>query len=146
MLIDEIRARIKEAMKSKNVVAREVLRVALGEVQTEEARREGSLDDAAVEKILRKLIKSNAETLEATEDAERRTTLEQENAVLDSLLPKTLSEDEIVAALESVAEAIRAAKADGPATGIAMRHLRSQGAAVDGKSVAVAVKRLRDSA
>jgi len=145
MLIDQIRARAKAAMKSKDTVAREILRVALGEVQTEEARREGNLDEAAVQKILRKLMKSNTETLAATEDPERRATLEQENAVLESLLPKTLNEDEIVAALAAVAEDIRAAKADGPATGLAMKQLKSEGAAVDGKTVAAAVKRMRNA-
>ena len=146
MLVDVIRARAKEAMKSKDVVAREILRVALGEVQTEEARREGGLDDAAVEKILRKLMKSNAETIAATEDAERRATLERENAVIESLLPKTLTEDEVVAVLAPVADQIKAAQADGPATGVAMKHLKSQDAAVDGRTVAAAVRRLRGSA
>jgi len=145
MLIEQIRARAKEAMKSRDTVAREILRVALGEVQTEEARREQGLDDAAVEKILRKLMKSNTETMQATDDEERRATLERENAVLELLLPKTLSEDEIVAALAPIAEEIKAAKADGPATGMAMKHLKSQDAAVDGKTVAAAVRRLRSS-
>ena len=143
MLIDEIRARAKAAMLSRNTVEREILRVALGEVQTEEGRREGPLEDAAVEKILRKLVKSNAETIAVSENDEQRAILLQENAVLESLLPKTLSEDDVITALAPVAESIQAAKADGPATGIAMKHLKSQGVAVDGKTVAAAVQRLR---
>ena len=71
--------------------------------------------------------------------------LRQEITVLESLLPKTLTEDEIVAALDPVAEAIKGAKADGPATGIAMKHLKSSGAAVDGKTVSGAVRRIRGS-
>jgi uncharacterized protein YqeY len=143
MLTDEIRARAKEMMKSGDTLGKDVLRVALGEVQTEEARRGSALDDAAVEKILRKLIKSNSETIAVAEDPERRAALERENVVLQSFLPKTLGEDDVVAALAPVLDDIKAAKADGPATGIAMKYLKSQDAAIDGKTVAAAVKRLR---
>ncbi|MEQ9320379.1 MAG: GatB/YqeY domain-containing protein, partial [Polyangiaceae bacterium] len=101
------------------------------------------MSDAAVEKILRKLLKSNLETMKSTEDEEQRATIAQENEVLESLLPKQLSEDEIVQALAPVADAIKAAPSDGPATGIAMKHLKKSGAAVDGKTVSSAVKKLR---
>lgn len=144
MLIDEIRARMKAAMKARNVVEKEILRVALGEITTEEARQ-GSVDEATVEKILRKLVKSNQETIGAIEDAEQRATLEQEVVVLESLLPKTLTVDEIVAALEPAREAITAAQNDGQATGVAMKHLKGQGAVVDGKSVSAAVKAIRSA-
>lgn len=144
MLIDEIRERMKAAMKARNVVEKEILRVALGEITTEEARQ-GSVDEATVEKILRKLVKSNQETLGSTADDAQRATLEQEIAVLESLLPKTLTVDEIVAALAPVRDAITAAGNDGQATGVAMKHLKSQGAAVDGKSVSAAVKAIRSA-
>jgi uncharacterized protein len=145
MLIDEIRQRMKAAMKARNVVEKEILRVALGEITTEEARH-GSLDDAAVEKILRKLVKSNQETLASVGDPEQRANLEQEIIVLDSLLPKTLTVDEIIAALAPVRDAIVAAGNDGQATGVAMKHLKGQGAVVDGKSVSAAVKSMRTPA
>lgn len=143
MLIDEIRRRMKEAMKARNVVEKEILRVAIGEITTEEARHSAGLDDAAVEKILRKLVKSNRDTLTSVEDGTQRATLEQEIAVLESFLPKTLTVDEIVAALAPVRDAIAGAGNDGQATGIAMKHLKAQGASVDGKTVAAAVKQLR---
>jgi uncharacterized protein len=143
MLIDEIRRRMTAAMKARNVVEKEILRVALGEITTEAARHEGGIDDAAVEKILRKLVKSNSDTIAAIDDAERRSTLEQENLVLESLLPKTLGPAEIAAALTAVRPQIEAAGNDGQATGIAMKHLASQGAAVQGKDVSAAVRAMR---
>ncbi len=143
MLLDTIRARVKEAMKARREIEKTILRLVLGEVQTEEARRSATLDDGEVEKILRKLVKSNTETLEATEDAARRAELEEELTILESLLPKTLGEDDVVAALAAVADDIRGAKGDGPATGIAMKHLKVSGATVDGKVVAGAVRKLR---
>ena len=143
MLTDEIKARMKAAMKARAVVEKEILRVALGEIQTEQARSGEALSDAQVEKILRKLVKSNRETLNVVEDDEQRATLTEEVAVLESLLPQTLDEDQIIAALAPVTEAIGGAPADGPATGIAMKHLKGEGAAVDGKTVAAAVRKMR---
>ncbi|RLB53851.1 MAG: hypothetical protein DRI90_20785 [Deltaproteobacteria bacterium] len=143
MLSDEIKARMMAAMKAKKVVEKEVLSVALGEIQTEQARSGEAMKDDGVEKILRKLVKSNRETIAVTEDEARATTLTEEVAILEALLPQTLDESQIIAALAPVAEDIKAAAADGPATGVAMKHLKSEGAAVDGKTVALAVKKMR---
>lgn len=143
MLSEEIKARMMAAMKARKVVEKEILSVALGEIQTEQARSGEAMGDEGVEKILRKLVKSNRETIALTEDEARRTTLTEEVAVLETLLPQTLDESQIIAALAPVAEAIKAAAADGPATGMAMKHLKTEGAAVDGKTVALAVKKMR---
>jgi uncharacterized protein YqeY len=142
MLKDELRTRLTAARKRRAAVEVGILGVALGEIQTEEARGT-ELDEAAVEKILRKLIKSNRETLDATEDDARKAVLQEENAVLESLLPKTLDEDGIIAALAPVEADVRAAGNDGQATGVAMKHLKSQGLAVDGRTVSAAVRKLR---
>jgi len=142
MLNDEIRRRLTEAMKRGDSVEKDILRVALGEIQTQ-ATRAGSLSEEEQVAILRKLVKSNEETLAHTADAERKATLERENEVLRSLLPKELDADQIVAALEDQRDAIRAAANDGQATGIAMKALKAKGATVNGKEVAVAVKKIR---
>ena len=142
MLVDEIKQRLKAAMKAQNVVEREILRVALGEIQTIEARS-GTMTDAEAAGILKKLVKSNQETHAASESAEQRATLEQEIAVLETLLPKTLDVDTIVGELTPLLVQIKAAANDGQATGLAMKHLKTTGAAVSGKDVAEAVKRIR---
>ncbi len=142
MLVDEIKQRLMAAMKAKNVTEREILRVALGEIQTIEART-GTMSDQDAGAIVKKLVKSNQETLQVTESAEQRATLEQEIGILESLLPKTMDVDTIVGALAPVLVQIKAAGNDGQATGVAMKHLKATGAAVDGKNVAAAVKRIR---
>src|SRR5687767_965161 len=143
MLLDEIKARITRAVKEKDEVSRDVLRLAFGEVQTSEARNERPLRDEEVAAILKKLVKSNEETLALAGDGERATTLRRENEVLSSLLPKALTADQIVEALASQVDAIKAAKADGQAMGVAMKHLKSLGAAVEAADVTAAVKKLR---
>ena len=143
MLVDDIKKQITLAMKSGDVAARDVLRLALGEIQTAEARKNAPASDEDAESAIRKLIKSNEETLGLTSEGERATTLRREIEVLSGLLPKQLSVDEIVAALASQHDAIKAAKNDGQATGIAMKHLKASGAAVSGNDVGAAVKKLR---
>ncbi len=143
MLVDDIKGRLKKALKARNTVEKEILRVALGEIQTVEARTGEAFTDEQVVAVLRKLVKSNGETMSHCEDKEQREVLQQENDILGSLLPKTLDQDGIVAALADVVEAIKGAGNDGQATGIAMKHVKAAGLAVQGKDVAAAVKKLR---
>jgi uncharacterized protein YqeY len=143
MLLDEIKARMFRAMKSGDVLEKEILRVAVGEITTDAARPGRNGDDAETQAILRKLIKSNDESLEAVTDSERRAELQRESEILRSFLPRALGEEELIAALSGVADAVRAAGSDGQATGIAMKHLKANGVVADGKVVGAAVKRLR---
>jgi len=140
MLVDTIKARITQAMKEKDEVARDVLRLAFGESQTAEANQGKPLTDEQVAGILRKLVKSNEETLSlGGEDAKLR----HEIAVLQSLLPKSMTPEQIAEALASQVDAIKAAKNDGQAMGVAMKHLKGAGATVEANDVTAAVKRIR---
>lgn len=143
MLLDEIKARMFKAMKAGAVVEKEILRVAVGEITTDQAREGRKGTDEESQAILRKLIKSNEESIAASEDPEKRAVLEEEVRVLSAFLPKSLGVDEIVAALAPVADAVRAAGNDGQATGVAMKHLKSTGAAAGGKDVSEAVRVIR---
>ena len=143
MLLDEIKRQMMAAMKAHDTVRKEILRVALGELSMAAERAGGTLADEPVQGILRKLVKSNQDTLALTVDPAQQETLRKEIAVLEELLPKPLDADGIVALLEPVRDAIRAAANDGQATGVAMKHLKTTGAAVQGKDVGDAVRRIR---
>ena len=142
MLLDEIKKQMFAAMKAGNSVEKEILRVAVGEITTEEARGVRQGDELAIS-VLKKLVKSNQESMEASSDDAQKKTLSEEIEVLSSFLPKTLGEAEVIDALADVVEAIKEAKNDGQATGVAMKKLKSTGASVDGKVVAAAVKKIR---
>ena len=148
MLLDQLKDRIKQAMRDKNVLEKDLLRVVVGDLETELARR-GSLPDSEAERILRKMVKSNRETYQALqsvpEKADELVKLDQELVVLESFLPKSLSPEEVAAALADVIADLKSVEQDGQATGIAMKHLKSSGAVVDGKVVAEVVKQLRGS-
>ena len=144
-LIETLKAEIKTAMKDRDDVKKNVLRVALGDIQMEETRK-GSCSEETAEKILRKIIASNTETMSACPDSPRNPQLLRENEIVDVLLPKQWSVDEIVAFLTAqpgVIERIQGANADGPATGMAMGALKPSGAPVNGKDVSTAVAQIR---
>jgi uncharacterized protein YqeY len=142
-IVDELKARMSEATRSKDEVAKNIYRLAYSEMQLASARSGKDVNDDEATAILKKLVKSNEETLAVATEASQKEALAREIALLTAMLPKTLGVPEIVAALAPVAEAIRAAGNDGQATGVAMKHLKSTGAPVDGKNVAAAVKQLR---
>jgi uncharacterized protein YqeY len=142
-LVDEIKQRMLRAMKAKSTVEKEILRVALGEIQMGEARSGKAPSDEDAIAVVKKLVKSNEETLSLAQDAAQKAALQEELDVLRSLLPQTLGPEKIIELLAPVADAIRSAKSDGQATGTAMKHVKASGAAADGKDVAEAVKRMR---
>lgn len=142
-ILQDLRARMTEAMRGKDEVAKNIYRLAYSEMQLASARSGKDVGDDEAVAILKKLVKSNEETLAVATDAAQREALAREVALLDAMLPKTLDVHEIMTALGPVAEAIKAAGNDGQATGVAMKHLKSTGAAVDGKTVAAAVKQIR---
>jgi uncharacterized protein len=144
MLVEDIKKRVVTAVKAGDGVTRDVLRLALGEIQTAEARKNAPLSEEDAAAALRKLIKSNEETLAALPAGDDRiATLKREVEVLASLLPAQMTVAQIVEALAEQAAAIKAAGSDGQATGIAMKHLKASGAAVSGGDVTAAVKQLR---
>jgi uncharacterized protein YqeY len=144
MIAEEIKKQMMSAMKARDEIARNVLGVARGEIQTSEARANRPLTEDEAVAVVRKLLKSNEETLAAAPDATGAVALRAENAILAALLPAKLGVDGILAALESQRDAIRAAKTDGQATGVAMKHLKAtEVGGLDGVQVSDAVKRIR---
>ena len=105
-LVTTLKARAAEAMKAKDTAATSILRLALGEIQTAEARTNAPVSEADAVAIVRKLVKSNEETL-AHSLGDERAALERENGILLGVLPATLGPDQIVVLLALVADAVR---------------------------------------
>lgn len=143
MLIDDVKQQVLQAMRDKDTMRRDLLKVVLGELQTAAARTGDAMDDEQAQRIIRKIVKSSHEMIELSNRPEAVAQARAELVILESLLPKTLSVGEIMAALAPVGDAVRSAGNDGQATGVAMKHLKSTGAVVEGKDVGAAVKQLR---
>jgi uncharacterized protein YqeY len=143
MSMQAIQDLVKTAMKAGDTQRRDVLRVVLGDLQLQETRKGAGLSEDEVHAGVKKVIKGNREMIAAVEDAAVVERMQQEIAILEALLPRTLGVDEIVAALQPVRDDVVAAGNDGQATGVAMKHLKPRGLAVEGKDVASAVKQIR---
>jgi len=93
-LKEKINADFMTAFKSKNMVAKSILSVVKGEIQTIE-KNVGSdnLSDAEVTKILTKTVKSLKETISLTNDEKSKVEL----SVIEVYLPTQMSKEEVTA-------------------------------------------------
>ena len=144
----DLQAKLQAAMKGHDNLARDVLRVILGEVSTRRARtgKEPGADE--IHGIVRSLIVSYNETRKELEQRgqtahEAYERLGRENVYHETLLPQTLYRAAIRAALEPIVTDLKGARNDGQATGLAIKHFKQKGLAVLGEDVAAAVKELR---
>jgi hypothetical protein len=147
-LLETLKGKLLECRKAGKTVELTVLQVVLGDASTAQARSGRPPGDEEVEKLIRKTMLGNQETLGILEQkgqgaAPLFAKLTAENAFLGSLLPQTLSVPQIVAALAEVSEGIKGARNEGQATGVAMKHLKGLGLRVLGEDVAAAVKQVR---
>ena len=147
-MYDTLKTRLTECRKTGKAVELSVLQVVLGDASMIEARAGHKATDDEVEKIIRKTMLGNQETISILEQkglsgGANHTKLSAENVFLQTLLPDTLSVEEIAGHLGEVADALRAAKNDGQATGVAMKHLKPKGLRVLGDDVSAAVKKIR---
>jgi uncharacterized protein len=139
MLIDQLKQQMFSAMKANRKAEKEILRTAIGEV----TRTGDDPTDERVLATLKKLFKSNEETLKLATDAAQIEELKLELEVLRGFLPSTPNAEQLLELLAPVADTIRAAGGDGPAMGAAMKFLKAQAIAAEAPDVAQAVKRLR---
>jgi uncharacterized protein YqeY len=147
-LKDKVREQFEEAKRAGKREEKNVLSVILGDIATLEARTGKDVPDAEVEKLLRKMVESNVETVAQLKahnrgDDPQMAVLERETAVLKALLPQTLDAEAIGKALEPVRAEILAAKNDGQAMGVAMKHLKTLGLKALGQDVTTAVQAMR---
>jgi uncharacterized protein YqeY len=147
-MLETLKTQLTQCRRAGKPIEMGVLQVVLGDASMIEARTGKKASDEDVEKLIRKTMLGNQETLGLLEQKgmtgnANHEKLTAENAFLQSLLPQTLSASEIVGQLGEVADALRAAKNDGQATGIAMKHLKGKGLRVLGEDVSAAVKMIR---
>jgi uncharacterized protein YqeY len=147
-LLETLREKLTEYRRAHKPVEMGVLQVVLGDASMHEARTGKQANDDEVEKLIRKTLLGNQETMTILEQrgmtsSENYAKLSTESALLKSLLPPSLTVEEIVAALDDVNDAIKGAKNDGQATGVAMKHLKSLKVRALGDDVSAAVKKIR---
>ncbi len=135
-IIDQVKSQQIEARKSRDTLKSNLLSVVIGTAQQENVS-----DDEALQKIIKKIIKANQETLSHGGGKE----LEREVALLSWFLPETMSQDEIESFILKHGVDLKAAPNEGVAMGFAMKALKTSSKAVDSKDVKEVVRKMRDS-
>ena len=102
MLKEKISADYMSAFKERNTVAKNLLSVIKGEIQTQE-KNSGieTLSDEDVTKILNKTVKSLKETNASFPSAQTA----EELFIVESYLPKQMSETEIITKIQDLVDA-----------------------------------------
>ena len=113
---DRIAKDIVTAMKDKDKVALETLRMVKGAIEMEEIKVKKELSDDELAVVIGKQIKTRKESIVEFEKGNRQDLIEKTNAeisVLEKYMPEQLSEEEIVKVIENaIAEVNASAPSD----------------------------------
>ena len=139
-LEEMIRKQIVETTKLKMENHKNILKVILGEIDTQKARHNKPFTDEDGYRIIRKTLQGVEEMLTYKPNDPK---FEAEKAILKGLLPKEFAAEDLKAVLSSKVDEIKAAKGDGQATGIAMKFLKERNISVDGNAVKKLVSEIR---
>lgn len=106
MQYDELKEAIKQAMKAKDKPRLSILRQVHGEIKNIEVNERRDITEQDVNDMLKRVIKQTKETLEgsikAANNQERTDTLTEQVAILEGLLPKQISGEELSQLIDAV--------------------------------------------
>ncbi|WP_422926340.1 GatB/YqeY domain-containing protein [Singulisphaera sp. PoT] len=132
-IVQKMRAKLTESMKAKDAVRTQFLRYWIAGLTKGDGTELSETESIGKMRGVLKEAKSGSTTFTA-----------EEIALLEEWVPATLTAEQVVAELASVADAIKAAPKDGMAMGVAMKALA--GKPVDSQDVKTAVASIRGTA
>ena len=106
---------MKQAMRDKDVLRRDVIRYLRSEVRNQEIREQKELDDAGVIQVLSRQAQQRRDSIEVYRDADRQDLVDKEESELSvilSYLPQQMTQEEIT---ELVSQVVAEVGASGPA-------------------------------
>ncbi len=110
-LKETIESNLKAAMKAGKEDQKRVFRLILAAVKLAEVEKGSSMDDSSLLSIIQKEVKIRREAIEGAQAAHRDdlvTTAQQEILILEELLPKQLSDEELLTLVGAAAEEVGA--------------------------------------
>ncbi len=110
-LKERLKADMKEAMKAKDKVKLSTIRMINSLIKNAEIEKRGELTDEEIIQLLMKYAKQRKESIEMYEKGGRQDLVEKEKAelaVVESYLPKQMSEEEIREVVKQTIEEIGA--------------------------------------
>ena len=142
-LTDRLSDDLKVAMKARDQLRMDAIRMVKAALQNKEIELKKDLDEAEMSRVLLTLVKQRKEAAEQYKIGKREELAEKELkelAIIEAYLPKALSQDEIIQIIES------AIRETGPVTmkdmGKVMKAITAKlaGQAVDGKQLSDLVR------
>jgi uncharacterized protein len=142
-LHDRLTEDLKQAMKARDQLRMDVIRMIKAAVLNKEVEMKKDLDDAEMSRIMTTMIKQRKESVEQYEKGQRAELAakeRQEISIIEAYLPKALSADELDRTVEDVIRETGASSAKD--MGAVMKAVMSRlaGQPVDGKHVSDLVR------
>ena len=142
-LRDRLTEDLKLAMKARDQLRMDVIRMIKAAVLNKEVELKKDLDDAEMSRIMSTMIKQRKESVEQFEKGQRAELAakeRQEISIIETYLPKALSAEELAQAVDAVIRETGATSAKD--MGLVMKAVmaRLAGQSVDGKSVSDLVR------
>ncbi|HMS82849.1 MAG TPA: GatB/YqeY domain-containing protein [Nitrospira sp.] len=135
---------LKLAMKSRDQLRMDVIRMIKAAVLNKEVELKRDLDDAEMSRVMTTLVKQRRESVEQFEKAQRQELAakeRQEIEIIESYLPKPLSSEELDSLVTSVIADTESRSIKDLGTVMKAVMARLGGQTVDGKQVSELVKR-----
>ena len=142
-LHDRLSDDLKQAMKSRDQLRTDVIRMIKAAVLNKELELKKSLDDAEMSRVMTTLVKQWKEAVEQYQKAQREALAGkelQEISIIESYLPKPLSQEEIQQVVETVIRETSATTIKEMSAVMKAVMARLAGQPVDGKLVSDLVR------
>lgn len=142
-LSDRLTQDLKLAMKSRDQLRMDVIRMIKAAILNKEVELKRDLDDAEMSRVMTALVKQRRESVEQFEKAQRMELAAKERKeieIIESYLPKPLSTDELEAIVTSVVLETGSSTLKDMGTVMKAVMTRLVGQSIDGKQVSDLVK------
>jgi len=142
-LRDRLADDLKQAMKSRDQLRMDVIRMIKAAVLNKEVELKKDLDDAEMSRVMTTMIKQRKESVEQFEKGNRAELAAKERreiAIIEAYLPQALSPDQLVGVVEAVIRDVGATSVKDMGTVMKVVMARLAGQPVDGKQVSDLVR------
>ena len=142
-LRDRLSNDLKTAMKAKDQLRMDVIRMIKAAITNKEIELKKDLDDAELSRVMASLVKQRKESVEQYQKGQRADLADKEQkeiAIIEGYLPKAVSADELRAVIEAVVRETGASSAKDMGTVMKAVMARLGGQTVDGKQVSELVR------
>jgi uncharacterized protein YqeY len=142
-LLDRLTEDLKQAMRAKDQLRMDVIRMIKAALLNKELELKKELDDADMSRVMSTLVKQRREAVEQYQKAQRQDLADKELreiSIIEGYLPKALSPDELARVVDTVLQATGATSLKDMGAVMKAVMNRLSGQAVDGKQISELVR------